>query len=99
MAAKGGQIDTLGYGKKWKDLRSKPLDELGKYEKSDTYGMYAVEFAEVTGQDNWNRVKCKPWYKVHSYEWGPVIYKIECTVDGKDMELLISENGRIISET
>jgi beta-galactosidase/beta-glucuronidase len=97
MVAKGGQIDTLGYAKKWKDLRSKPLDELGKYEKSGKYGMYAVEFAEVTGQDNWDLVKCKPWYKVHSYEWGPVIYKIECSVDGKDMELLITEKGRIIS--
>jgi len=97
MVVKGYQLATLGYGKKWKALRDKPLGGLGKYEKSRKYGMYAVEFAEVVGQDNWDLVKCKPWYKVHSYEWGPVIYKIECTVDGKDMELLITEEGRIIS--
>lgn len=97
MVAKGGQIDTLGYAKKWKALRDKPLDELGEYESSGKYGMYAVEFAEVTGQDNWDLVKCKPWYKVHSYEWGPLVYKIQCSVEGKDRELLISEEGRIIS--
>jgi len=97
MVVKGAQIDTLGYAKKWKGLRDKPLDELGKYENSSKYGMYAVEFAEVVGQDNWDLVKCKPWYKVHSYEWGPLVFKIECSVDGKDMELLITEEGRIIS--
>jgi len=97
MVAKGGQIDTLGYAKKWKGLRDEPLDELGKYEKNSKYGMYAVEFAEVVGQDNWDLVKCKPWYKVHSYEWGPLVYKINCSVDGKDMELLITEEGRILS--
>ena len=97
MVAKGGQIDTLGYAKKWKDLRDHPLDELGKYEKNSICGVYAVEFAEVTGQDNWDLVKCKPWYKVHSYEWGPLIYQIKCSVDGKELELLITEEGRIIS--
>ena len=98
MVVKGGQIDTLGYAKKWKGLRDKPLDELGKYEKSSKCGMYAVEFAEVVGQDNWDLVKCKPWYKVHSYEWGPLVFKINCSVDGKDMELLITEEARIISK-
>ena len=97
MVVKGGQIDTLGYAKKWKGLRDKPLDELGRYEKHSKYGMYAVEFAEVVGQDNWGLVKCKPWYKVHSYEWGPVVYEIKCSVGGKDMTLRISEEGRIIS--
>ena len=97
MVAKGGQIDTLGYAKKWKDLRDKPLDELGKYEKNSKCGVYAVEFAEVTGQDNWDLVKCKPWYKVHSYEWGPLVYQIKGSVDGKELQLLITEEGRIIS--
>ena len=97
MVVKGGQIDTLGYARKWRGLRSKPLDELGKYEHDDKYGMYAVEFAEVVGQDNWNLVKVKPWYLVHSYEWGPIIFDIECTLDGKDMKLVVSEKGRIIS--
>ncbi|RKY09095.1 MAG: hypothetical protein DRP66_03040 [Planctomycetota bacterium] len=97
MVVKGVQIGTLGYARKWKALRDKPLGGIGKYEKSSKYGMYAVEFAEVAGQDNWDLVKCKPWYKVHSYEWGPVVFKIECSVDGKDMELLITEEGRIIS--
>ena len=97
MVVKGGQIDTLGYARKWRGLRKKPLDELGKYEKDPTYGMYAVEFAEVVGQDNWSLVKCKPWYKVHSYEWGPVVYEIKCSVDGKDRTLRISEEGLILS--
>ena len=97
MVVKSTQIDTLGYGKKWKGLRDKPLGRLGKYEKDSKYGMYAVEFAEVVGQDNWDLVKCKPWYKVHSYEWGPLVFKINCSVDGKDMELLITEEGRIIA--
>jgi len=98
MVAKGGQIDTLGYAKKWKALRDRPMDELGQYAKDKNYGMYAVEFAEVTGMDNWNLAKVKPWYKVYSYEWGPVLYQIKCVVDGKDVELLISEEGRIISK-
>ena len=49
------------------------------------------------GQDNWSLVKCKPWYKVHSYEWGPVVYEIQCSVDGKDRTFRISEEGRILS--
>jgi len=97
MVIKGAQICPLGYGKKWKRLRDEPLGSLARYQKDSKYGMYAVEFAEVVGQDNWDLVKCKPWYKVHSYEWGPVVYEIECSVDGKDMELLITEEGRIIS--
>jgi hypothetical protein len=97
MVIKGAQLDTLGYGKQWQNLRTKPLGNLEEYEKDSNYGMYAVEFAEVTGQDNWDLVKCKPWYKVHSYEWGPVVYRINCSVDGKGKELLITEDGRIIS--
>ncbi len=94
---KGGQIDTLGYGGKWEGLRKQPLDHLGKFEKSDRYGMYSVEFAELTGQDNWNLVKGKPWYKVHSYEWGTPLYKIKCRHEGKDHQVMISEEGRVIS--
>ena len=94
--AKGGQIDSIGYGKEWKALRDEPLDHLGNYEDSNQYGMYAVEFGELTGQDNWDLVKVKPWYKVFSYEWSPVLYTIKCVVDGKELELLISEEGRII---
>lgn len=96
MVIKGGQIDTLGYAQPWEGLRLSPLDQLEAYENDPEYGMYAVEFAEVVGQDNWDLVKCKPWYKVHSYEWGPLVYKIDCSVDGKDRSLLISEEGRII---
>ena len=99
MVIKGGQIDTLGYAKKWKGLRDSPLDELEAYEHDPVYGMYAVEFAEVVGQDNWDLVKCKPWYKVHSYEWGPLVFNIDCAVDGEEKRFVISEEGRIISES
>ncbi len=65
------QYDLLGYGKKWTNLRSKRQSE-----RSDEY---AVEFAEVTGQDNWSLVKCKPWYRIHSYEWGTSMYQVTGT--------------------
>ena len=38
-----------------------------------------AEFAEVTGQDNWSLVKCKPWYRTHSYEWGTSMYNVTGT--------------------
>jgi len=62
------QYDKLGYGSKWTKLRNDT-----KRGRNDEY---AVEFAEVAGQDNWSLVKCKPWYRVHSYEWGPSMYQV-----------------------
>ncbi len=96
MMCKGGQIDTLGYGKKWAEMREGPLDHLDRFKNSDQYGMYAVEFAEVVGQANWDLYKCKPWYRLHSYEWGPDLYEIRCTVDGKEHRLKVTETGRVI---
>jgi len=58
----------LGYGNKWTKLRKNA-------EKTRT-DEYAVEFAEVIGQDNWSLVKCKPWYRIHSYEWGTSMYQV-----------------------
>jgi len=65
------QYDKLGYGKEWTVLRDD-----AKRPRSDEY---AVEFAEVTGQDNWSLVKCKPWYRIHSYEWGTSMYQVTGT--------------------
>ncbi len=62
------QYDVLGYGNAWTKLR-----EDAKKPRSDEY---AVEFAEVAGQANWDLVKCKPWYRIHSYEWGTNLYKV-----------------------
>ncbi len=65
------QYDMLGYGKEWSVLRND-----AKKPRSD---IYAVEFAEVTGQDNWSLVKGKPWYRIHSYEWGASMYSVTGT--------------------
>jgi hypothetical protein len=65
------QYDMLGYGKEWTVLRDNAA-----LPSSD---LYAVEFAEVTGQDNWNLVKGKPWYRIHSYEWGTSMYRVTGT--------------------
>ena len=67
----GQQYDMLGYGKEWHTLRKDA-------EKSRT-DEYAVEFAEVTGQDNWSLAKGKPWYRIHSYEWGTSMYQVTGT--------------------
>ena len=80
----------LGYGKEWNVLR-----ENSKEPPSD---LYAVEFAEVTGQDNWNLVHCKPWYRYHSYEWGPRVFEVTGKKNNKTVELMINEDGYIIKK-
>jgi hypothetical protein len=79
------QYDMLGYGKKWTTLRNN-----AKEGRSDEY---AVEFAEVTGQDNWSLVKGKPWYRLHSYEWGASMYRVTGTDprSGKVRTIVIPE--------
>jgi hypothetical protein len=79
------QYDMLGYGKKWTTLRNN-----AKEGRSDEY---AVEYAEVTGQDNWSLVKGKPWYRLHSYEWGASMYRVTGTDprSGKVRTIVIPE--------
>ena len=69
--APSAPYDKLGYGKEWTVLRGNAA-----LPSSD---LYAVEFAEVTGQDNWSLVKGKPWYRIHSYEWGTSMYSVTGT--------------------
>ena len=65
------QDDALGYGNTW--------DRLRKNANKPRIHEYAVEFGEVTGQDNWSLAKSKPWYRIHSYEWGSSLYRITGT--------------------
>ena len=66
--ANGTQDTPMGYGKEWTVSRNWPTWQKKLLNnKKRTY--FVFEHGEVVGQPNWNLVKGKPWYHIHSYEW------------------------------
>jgi hypothetical protein len=95
-ATQGTQIDTLGYGQDWSALHKWPGREREHLE-SKQQAFFAVEFGELAGQDNWELVKGKPWYRVLSYDWAPSLFTVSGTIEGRHATRVITEDGRVLS--
>lgn len=67
---RGNQDSPTGYGKNWKVLRDYPGKYRASFLDSKERAYFNFEHQESTAQPNWNLVKGKPWYRLHSYEWG-----------------------------
>ena len=69
MVTRGNQDGIVGYSSDWSHLRTWPDDYRKSFLNSKERAYFNFEHEESIGQDNWNLVKGKPWYKLHSYEW------------------------------
>jgi hypothetical protein len=68
-ATRGNQDSPTGYGKEWKVLREYPGAYRASFLDSRERAYFNFEHQESMAQPNWNLVKGKPWYRLHSYEW------------------------------
>ena len=68
-ATRGSQDSPTGYGKEWSVLRKYPDDYRSSFLNSKERAYFNFEHQESIAQPNWNLVKGKPWYHLHSYEW------------------------------
>ena len=66
---RGNQDSPTGYGKTWKVLRDYPGEYRASFLNSKERAYFNFEHQESMAQPNWNLVKGKPWYLLHSYEW------------------------------
>ncbi len=66
---RGNQDSPTGYGKDWSVLRNYPGEYRQSFLDSKDRAYFNFEHQESIGQPNWNLVRGRPWYKLHSYEW------------------------------
>lgn len=66
---RGNQDSPTGYGKDWKVLRNYPGEYRASFLNSKDRAYFNFEHQESMSQPNWDLVKGKPWYHLHSYEW------------------------------
>jgi len=66
---RGNQDSPTGYGKTWTVLREYPGEYRASFLNSKDRAYFNFEHQESTAQPNWELVKGKPWYRLHSYEW------------------------------
>ncbi|MFW6370525.1 MAG: glycosyl hydrolase family 2, partial [Bacteroidota bacterium] len=66
---RGNQDSPTGYGKEWTVLRNYPGEYRQSFLDSEERAYFNFEHQESMAQPNWNLVKGKPWYNLHSYEW------------------------------
>ena len=69
MVTRGNQDGIVGYSRDWSLLRTWPDDYIKSFLDSKERAYFNFEHEESMGQPNWNLVKGKPWYHLHSYEW------------------------------
>jgi len=69
MVTRGNQDGITGYSRNWTELRTWPDDYIASFLNSDERAYFNFEHEESMAQPNWNLVKGKPWYRLHSYEW------------------------------
>ncbi len=67
---RGNQDSPTGYGNEWSTLRNYPGDYRKSFLNSKERAYFNFEHQESIAQPNWDLVKGKPWYHLHSYEWG-----------------------------
>ena len=70
MVTRGNQDAPTGYGAEWSRLRTWPGAYRQGFLDSKERAYFDFEHEESIGQPNWNLCKGKPWYNLHSYEWG-----------------------------
>jgi len=70
MVTRGNQDALTGYSFNWTRLRTWPDPYTQNFLESRERAYFNFEHEESIGQDNWELVRSKPWYRLHSYEWG-----------------------------
>ena len=70
MNTRGSQDAYTGYGADWSKLRNAPNDWAASNLSAKNKAYFNFEHEESIGQPNWQLAKGKPWYLIHSYEWG-----------------------------
>jgi hypothetical protein len=70
LVTRGSQDAYTGYGADWSKLRKAPNDWAASCLAADDKAYFNFEHEESIGQPNWELSKGKPWYLIHSYEWG-----------------------------
>jgi len=68
MVTRGNQDGITGYSRNWTTLRKWPDAYIKSFLESDERAYFNFEHEESMGQPNWNLMKGKPWYRLHSYE-------------------------------
>jgi len=66
---RGNQDAATGYGYEWSVLRDYPGEYRRSFLDSKERAYFNFEHQESIAQPNWELVKGKPWYNLHSYEW------------------------------
>ncbi len=70
LTTRGSQDAYTGYGAEWTKLRKAPEGWAASCLEANEKAYFNFEHEESIGQPNWKLSKGKPWYLVHSYEWG-----------------------------
>lgn len=70
MNTRGSQDAYTGYGADWSKLRKAPDSWAASNLEANEKAYFNFEHEESIGQPNWSLEKGKPWYLIHSYEWG-----------------------------
>ncbi len=70
LVTRGSQDAYTGYGAEWSKLRTAPVGFAASCLEANDKAYFNFEHEESIGQPNWELSKGKPWYLVHSYEWG-----------------------------
>jgi hypothetical protein len=70
MVTRGNQDAPTGYGSEWSRLRTWPGTYRQGFLNSKERAYFDFENMESIGQPNWDLCRGKPWYHLHSYEWG-----------------------------
>jgi hypothetical protein len=65
---RGNQDSPTGYRKTWDELRNWPGDYRQDLLDSKDRAYFNFEHQESMAQPNWNLVRGRPWYHLHSYE-------------------------------
>ncbi len=67
---RGSQDAYTGYGADWSKLQNAPDEWASSNLDANNKAYFNFEHEESIGQPNWSLGKGKPWYLIHSYEWG-----------------------------
>ncbi len=72
LVTRGNQDAYTGYGLDWSKIRKAPntWEWVASCLAANEKAYFNFEHEESIGQPNWELCKGKPWYLIHSYEWG-----------------------------
>jgi hypothetical protein len=70
LVTRGSQDAYTGYGAEWSKLRTAPTGFAASCLAANDKAYFNFEHEESIGQPNWELSRGKPWYLIHSYEWG-----------------------------